>query len=376
VAESSDSGSELYNAATLSEEAAKSIADQTVAAFDKSNKILAGNNKYSKRLAKLVSPFKAEGGRSLNFKASAQQNANIYSFPNGAIRLTSGLMEQLSDDELVALIAHEIGHLRQDHLREKLQLAFASVAAKNGIADSNAVTAGMSAEDIHTCLDALLHAKYSLSEENEADAFSLDFLSAHHLQKDAEVTALKKLTTLDQSSSYASAHPDFEARMEIMAKKLGGKDVEQLALVKPEESPIKEEDADLGTAPANPKFEASLKEIDLAEANLIEPPRSEPVKAAALPEISAKSATIKTRIASGWYIQIAAETDKEVAEGKIGQLREKGNSAQLQRAVIDDTTYFRILVGPYGEQNEANQKISELGESPLRVGTPFLKRVR
>jgi Zn-dependent protease with chaperone function len=47
----------------------------------------------------------------LTFHILASGDARAYSWPDGAIYLTQGLMDRLSDDELAAAIAHECGHL-------------------------------------------------------------------------------------------------------------------------------------------------------------------------------------------------------------------------------------------------------------------------
>lgn len=63
-----------------------------------------------------------------------------YSWPDGSIYLTRALVDRLSDDELAAVVAHEMGHLKHD--------THATVAALDGASH------GRSAADIETRADA------------------------------------------------------------------------------------------------------------------------------------------------------------------------------------------------------------------------------
>jgi predicted Zn-dependent protease len=75
------------------------------------------------------------------------------------------------DEELMAVLAHEIGHVRGRHaLRQLIQAAGISVAAVVLIGDVNSVTA------LAGAAPALLQARNSREFEREADAFARDWL--------------------------------------------------------------------------------------------------------------------------------------------------------------------------------------------------------
>ena len=44
---------------------------------------------------------------------------------DGTIRIYSGLMDIMDDRELLFVIGHEAGHVVKDHVRRKVQLAYA-----------------------------------------------------------------------------------------------------------------------------------------------------------------------------------------------------------------------------------------------------------
>jgi Zn-dependent protease with chaperone function len=53
-------------------------------------------------------------GQALSVHALASQAPSAYSFPDGSIFVTAGLLRLLNEDELTAAIAHELGHLLGD----------------------------------------------------------------------------------------------------------------------------------------------------------------------------------------------------------------------------------------------------------------------
>lgn len=53
-------------------------------------------------------------GRELRPHVLDSDHACAYSWPNGHLFVTRGLVDRLTDDELTAAVAHELGHLLQD----------------------------------------------------------------------------------------------------------------------------------------------------------------------------------------------------------------------------------------------------------------------
>ena len=66
----------------------------------------------------------ASGGRSLKVTVFDSEDVGAYCWPSGNIELTRGLLELVDDQELIAAIAHEVGHLLADgHLPRHAALA-------------------------------------------------------------------------------------------------------------------------------------------------------------------------------------------------------------------------------------------------------------
>jgi Zn-dependent protease with chaperone function len=108
----------------------------------------------------------------LEFRHGGMIGANAFALPSGIIVMTDELVDiSKSDDELVAVLAHEIGHVRGRHaLRQMLQAAGVSSLAFALLGDVSSISGILSAAP------ALLHAKYSRDFEREADVFAKQWL--------------------------------------------------------------------------------------------------------------------------------------------------------------------------------------------------------
>lgn len=134
----------------------------------------------SLRQAELASVFAGvvatvgEGGSySLKFRAAESMGANALALPSGIIVITDDLVRlAANDDELAAVLAHEIGHVRNRHaLRALLQN---SVVAGSVLLLTGDVSA---ASSLAAAIPTLLaQANYSREFELEADTVAREYL--------------------------------------------------------------------------------------------------------------------------------------------------------------------------------------------------------
>ncbi len=117
-----------------------------------------------------------------SFRVVNAPYVNAYAFPGGSIAVSRGILARLeSEDELAALLGHEIAHVSARHTAARissgtvLQVLLGGAAAAVGAAqprlqDLAGTVAGLGA--------GLLLAKYSRDDEREADALGMAYMTA------------------------------------------------------------------------------------------------------------------------------------------------------------------------------------------------------
>lgn len=203
------------------------LGDQTLAALDQSvlqrttlthERQLALQAKFDRFLAATGDATPA----AIEFRAMKGAGANAFALPSGVIVLTDELIFLAEDDsEILAVLAHECGHLAQRHaLRSVLQnsAVFVLVALVTG--DVSSATAVGSALPAY-----LLQSKFSREFEREADAHAVSVLRRADLDPALLATMLERLTKSHGGASdskilgYLGSHPPTPERIEAITGK-------------------------------------------------------------------------------------------------------------------------------------------------------------
>jgi len=150
---------------------------------------------------------------------------NAWCMPGGKIAVYSGLIDklQITDDELAAVMGHEISHALREHGRERAsqQMAASAGASLAGaIADiflpgsGQLATAGAG---VGSQLGVLL--PYSRVQETEADRMGVELAARAGYDPRAAIVLWQKMAKLSGGASesslaaFMSTHPTNEARM-------------------------------------------------------------------------------------------------------------------------------------------------------------------
>lgn len=216
-------GIDVVKAVTLSDQAVQELAAQSARSADSSHIIAPAENIYARRLQRLTGDHVQEGMVHFNYKVYLAEQVNAFAMADGTVRIYSGLMDMLDDDELRFVVGHEMGHVVKDHVRAKIQLAYAASAVRQGIASQNGVVGDFAASQLGGFLESLLNAQFSQLEEKEADDYGLSFLQRKGYAPQAAVAALRKLATLGDAHSFLGSHPAPGKRAERLELQLAGK---------------------------------------------------------------------------------------------------------------------------------------------------------
>jgi Zn-dependent protease with chaperone function len=127
------------------------------------------------RFRQMTGPLADGHAYRLEFRSAGEGGANAFALPSGIIVMTDELVALAErDDEIVAVLAHEIGHVRGRHgLRMILQSAGVSVLALAVLGDLGSASA------LAALIPGLIQARHSRAFETEADDFARQWLREH-----------------------------------------------------------------------------------------------------------------------------------------------------------------------------------------------------
>ena len=172
---------DLYKAATLTDEQVRTVALGAAKEIDGQHTIAPPSSPYAARLAKITKGHEHEDGLQFNYKVYLTKEINAFAMADGTVRVYSGLLDVMSDDEVRFILGHEIGHAKLGHIRKATQTAYgASAARKAAAASGNQVVSALSASELGSLGETLLNAQFSQSQEYDADAYGIDFLKRNH----------------------------------------------------------------------------------------------------------------------------------------------------------------------------------------------------
>lgn len=142
--------------------------------------------------------------------------------PGGKITFYTGLIEQLNltDDEIAAIMGHEIAHALREHGRERLSQAMAQSAVTN-IAMAAAGAYGSAISAANQAAQYILVLPNSRQNESEADAIGLELAARAGFKPQAAISVWQKMNKATQGKGppeFLSTHPSGETRIEQLSE--------------------------------------------------------------------------------------------------------------------------------------------------------------
>jgi len=213
-------GGDMFKAATLSPEDVKQLGKATAEAMDAKYKVAPAGNAYAKRLDKIVAGLHNEAGLNLNYKVYLTKDVNAFACPDGSIRVFSGLMDMMDDNEVYFVIGHEIGHVAGGDSADKLRMAYAASGARKAAGAAGGALGALSRSELGDIGEALIKSQFSQKQEYAADAYGLQLMQKNNKDQQAAVSALRKLATPGRAPSMFDTHPEPGKRADAIAAKI------------------------------------------------------------------------------------------------------------------------------------------------------------
>ncbi|MBQ5985120.1 MAG: M48 family metallopeptidase [Bacteroidales bacterium] len=221
-------GLKALQAAALTDAQIQEYVHQYVAQLDAQSPVLGENDAYTKRLRKITSGLTQVDGIPLNFKVYKTNQVNAFACADGSVRVYSGLMDLMNDNEVLGVIGHEIGHVALKHTKKEMQAAMVTSAGMDVLASTNQNVAILTQSQLGAIGETILNAQYSKKQESAADDYAYAFLKAAGKSPACLAAGLTKLQSLENSGGNSSAlvnklfssHPDTEARILRVKQKL------------------------------------------------------------------------------------------------------------------------------------------------------------
>lgn len=209
------SGMTAYKAATLSDGEVKALSKDACQQMDSENQLAGKSSKYTKRLNKIAKALGNDiNGTAVNYKVYMTSDVNAWAMANGCVRVYSGLMDMMTDNEVEGVLGHELGHVALGHSRKAMQTAYATVAARDAISATSGAAAQLSQSQLGDVAEGMINSAFSRSQESEADDFSYDLMKKRGISTQGLVGSFDKLATLDagHSKSLFDSHPPSDER--------------------------------------------------------------------------------------------------------------------------------------------------------------------
>lgn len=191
-------------------------------------------------IAERIVPFTAECNEAarnwkweVNLIGSPELNA--FCMPGGKIAFYYGILVklQLDDDEVAAIMGHEVSHALLEHARERMGKTTATkLGIELGAALLGLGSAGRMAGDLGA---QLLTLKFSRDDESEADALGLILAAKAGYNPRAGVTLWQKMLAANKGAppQWLSTHPTGETRIKDIEARLPHVEPLYLAAAKP-----------------------------------------------------------------------------------------------------------------------------------------------
>lgn len=184
--------------------AANKVSEKIANFMDNNNSVAEADNEYFQRLQSiLTSGYTSVDGMELNYKVYLNDEANILSLPDGNIRIYSGMMDILEDDELLGVISNQIGHIANKDTRNALLNVATEDNANKAAGNQLEKMLSFSGDKLGSIINELIQVPYTDEQNKAADQYACELMKKNGTSVSALKSALNKFAELESADASA-----------------------------------------------------------------------------------------------------------------------------------------------------------------------------
>ncbi|WP_298061961.1 M48 family metallopeptidase [uncultured Rikenella sp.] len=237
-------GAKVLQAATLTDAQIKGYVKEYIDWMDAHNPVCEGDDEFAVRLARITAKINVDG---LNIKAYRVRDVNAFACADGSIRVFAGLMQIMTDEEILGVIGHEIGHVMNKDSKDAFRTALLASALRDGVSSAGGTAAKLSDSQLGDLGEAVTQSKFSQKQEYAADEYGYNFLKSHGENPWAMALSFEKLKKMEEEmgadktnkvQQLFSTHPDLDNRIKRMTDKATADGFERPEMTAPETAAV------------------------------------------------------------------------------------------------------------------------------------------
>ena len=218
-----NAGGGLLQAATLSEKDVINDSKSAIKFMDAKHTAAPAAASYQQRLDSLVAKIDLPDLENITFNFKVYQsepdNLNAFATPDGSIRFHTALMDKMNDEQVIAVLGHEIGHVVEKHAFNQMRKSLLSTAAIRGAAGASEIGSQAYNTGMGDLAEGFFGASFSRGDEKSADKYALGVLDRAGLPLNSMQSAIKVLQAeYGDGGGMLSSHPSNPSRLKALEK--------------------------------------------------------------------------------------------------------------------------------------------------------------
>lgn len=207
-------GAGVLRATTLDESQVRQTAAMAARELDSKSRVAQADSQQAARLARITRGLQGYDGLNLNFKIYLSKEVNAFAMADGTVRVYSGLLETMPDDQVLAVVAHEIAHVGLKHSYKQMREAILTDTAFKAVISMGGTVGELTSSQLGDLAQLAVNARFSQSDELEADTWAVALLK--NLDRDPYAMQRAIVTLRDKFGSgggFLSTHPANDKRI-------------------------------------------------------------------------------------------------------------------------------------------------------------------